>query len=604
MPYDGIFTAAVAADLNERLIGARIDKIFQPTARVLLLHCRQPGTTHRLLLSAESHHARAHITETNPDNPLQAPAFCMLLRKYIDPGRIVSIAQVGLDRVLHFTIDTYDDIGRPARRVLIAELTGRNSNIVLIEEETGRIIDALRRVSMRVNRYRALLPGETYVPPPAAAKADPRRMTPAEAHRTIAATAADERLDRELVRSFEGLGPFAARELLRRAEISPRARRDGLGEDELKRLAAEVTTLGAALNSGHFRPTVVLDETGAPSDFWAFPPVAGAAKKKVAHASEAADAYFTYVLAAEGRERLREQLARVVATARKRSQRKANNLRADLDEAQQADTYRLYGELLTANLYRVRRGEKATVPNYYDGGNPVTIPLDPSLSPSDNAQRYFHRYNRLQRAREQARRWLDETVAEIEYLDQAALHIDLAADATALRELQAELTAADVLPATLRRRIADTSRGANRRVRRSKRAESRPARPLRVVLDDGSVVFIGRNNRQNEQVSLRIARPTDVWLHVKDMPGAHVVLQPASTPPAEEIIVAAAEFAAHFSRARDSGNVAIDWTEARHVRKPRGARPGMVIYDNHKTVFVTPDADRIRNILDEQKTEQ
>lgn len=588
MPYDGLFTAAVCRELHEKLVGARIDKIFQPAPDTLLFHCRQPGDTHKLLLSANARHARVHLTATRPDNPLHAPVFCMLLRKHLDPGRIAAVEQQGLDRIIRLYIDAFDEAGRPVRRVLIAELTGRNSNIILIDEQSGTIIDALRRVNARVNLYRALLPGELYVPPPHAGKVDPRTQSVTELQTAIeAAVEADRGKTKTtalLTSLYAGIGPFAAQEVVARSEgRSPAA------------VATTLYELSDRVAAGRFAPTVKLSPGLEPEDFWAFAPEQwrSATTRPYADASEAADAYYRHRLAGQMLAERRRLLQRGVNATHKRLNRKAAALQKDLDDAARADEYRIRGELLTANMHLIGRGSEASVPNYYEGGQLITIPLDPTLGPAANAQRYFKRYSKAKTARTIVQQQLDATAADLAWLDEAAMHIDMARDVEQLDEVARDLVAAGMLPRNVTASLREPERG-RRRGRVGNKGRTPELAPMEAVIGDGVRVLIGGNSRQNDRISLRIARPEDIWLHAKDIAGAHVLL-PASGADAwddgrlTELIVEAAALAAYFSKARHSGNVAVDWTRAKHVRKPRGARPGMVIYDNHRTVFVTPD---------------
>jgi len=589
MPFDGLFAAAVAAELNRTLTDARIHKIQQPDARTLLLHCRQPGHNWRLLISAEPGCARVHLTETQPPNPPHPPAFCMLLRKYLEPARILHVSTVGLDRIVRIVCEAVDGAGRRARLVLIAELTGRHSNIILVEEATGRILDALQRTAPQERARRALVPGATYEPPPVPPKRDPRRMGQAEVVRLLELQPAPQPVTRTIADLFDGFGPFAAREVLLRAGLDPEVDHGRLAPSDRERVASALLELAAAATEGRFQPVLVRDEAGTPVEFWAFPPLQAAARvEQCASPSAAAAAYYNHRLATLAFQREKQRLERLVAAARARLARKADNLRADLKDAERAEEYRLYGELLTANLHRVARGSSVTLPNYYAGEQPIDIPLDPSLSPAENAQRYFKRYAKARAARIAVQGQLDATLAELAYLDQVALHLDMADSLAGLAEIEAELQSAGIAT----ERTPPTASPL-----RSAAAESRDAaKPLEARTTGGARVLIGRNNRQNERLTLRTARPDDIWLHVKDLPGAHVILQPQGEA-TDADLREAAQLAAYFSKARDSSNVAVDWTRVRNVRKPKGARPGMVIYDHHRTVYVSPDAQTVKALL-------
>lgn len=601
MPFDGLFAAAVRRQLADALIGARVDKIYQPTPNTVILHCWRPGENVRLLLSADPGYPRVHLTRSDPPNPLQPPTFCMVLRKHLDPGKIADVQQMGRDRVLHVVIDGYDENGKPARRRLIAELTGRNSNLILVDD-AGVIVDALRRASADVNSYRTIMPGELYVPPPATGKLDPGAVTPAELAEQAQALTDRPTWARFLTAVVEGVSPLAAAHIATSAALAPDAPLEPSDEKAFARVAHVLAQVTTAAEEGAFSPVVLTDDAGFPADFWAWRPshVAADRLRAASDPSAAADEFFRYRTALAAEQQLRTKLTQAVRTALKRLQRKAEALRGDLEDARQADQYRLYGELLTASLHMVKQGPSATVPNYYENGAPIVIPLDPALSPAANAQRYFKRYNKAKTARSAVKAQLDAVETDIAYLEQVLMHVETAPGVPELREIEAELQAAGVMTNSANARQTDG------RTARREKATNRPqrtpsSRPLQTRASDGSVIFVGRSNRQNDGLTLHTARPDDIWLHVKNLPGAHVVLQPAGGEPSEQALMEAAELAAYFSRARTSSNVAVDWTRARYVRKPKGARPGMVVYDHHQTIFVTPDERRIQQLLGRER---
>ncbi|MFS8664832.1 MAG: NFACT family protein, partial [Limnochordales bacterium] len=391
---------------------------------------------------------------------------------------------------------------------------------------------------------------------------------------------------------YDGFGPFAAREVLVRAGLDPDTRHGDLTAADRERIVDAFLTLVGAVAAGRFAPVVVLDDAGQPLDFWAFPPAqAPGPLSPCPSPSQAAAAYFNHRLATLGVQRQRQRLERLVAAARARLGRKVENLRQDLAGAARAEEYRLYGELLTAHLHRIPRGETVTLPNYHAGDAPVTIPLDPALSPAENAQRYFKRYAKARAAQAAVQTQLDAAVAELAYLDQVAIHLEMADSLEALAELEAELEAAGVASPA-----GPKAAGDGRPHRAARPGSDGGGKPLEARTRRGARVLIGRSNRQNDRLTLRTARPDDIWLHVKDLPGAHVILQVQGEPD-EEDLRDAAQLAAYFSKARHSSSVAVDWTRARHVRKPKGARPGMVIYDHHKTIYVSPDEAAVSALL-------
>ena len=605
MPFDGLFTAAIAAELNATLADARIHNVQQPDTRTLVFHCRRPGQTHRLLIGADPAHPRAHLIDVPPPNPPHPPAFCMLLRKHLEPARILQVVQEGLDRILQMVCEAVDEAGRRVRLVLVAELTGRHSNVILIEEAGGRILDALHRVAAAPGVRRVLMPGETYEPPPVPPKRNPRATAREEVLRLLALPPAPRPVAKTITELFDGFGSFAARQILLRAGLDPDIRHGELTPAGLSRTADALLSLTASVAAGRFQPAVILDETGHPRDFWAYPP-AGVQGVVTACAgpSAAAALYYSHRLAVQRFQRDKQRLGRLVDGARTRLERKAANLRQDLAGAERAEEYRLYGELLTVHLHQVPRGAEVTLPNYYADGATVTIPLDPTMSPAENAQRYFKRYAKAKAARTAVREQLEAAEADLAYLEQVSLHLEMADSPDTLAEIEAELHNAGVIPkgagqADGPRKPGEkpgTPGGPRGRAGRPGREGPEESRPLVARTRRGTPVLIGRNNRQNDRLTLRTARPDDIWLHVKDLPGSHVILQ-AGPELTDDDLQDAARLAAYFSKARASSKVAVDWTRARHVRKPKGARPGMVIYDHHQTIYVSPDEEEVKALL-------
>ncbi len=602
MPFDGLFAAAVAAELQSILTAARIHKIHQPDARTLVLACRMPGCNHRLLISTDPQHARMHLTDAAPPNPTHPPAFCMLLRKHLEPARILNVSQVGLDRIIHLTCETIDSSGRRVRLVLIVELTGRHSNVILVEEGTGRILDAMHRSATGAGPRRQLVPGEIYEPPPLPKKRDPRAAQRPDVARLLALQPGPQKVARTIAELYDGFGPFAVREVLARSGVDPDCTHGEMTARALERVADTVVTLAGAVAAGRFEPVLIVDDSGKPTDFWAFRPVhVQGSVRACASASEAAATYFDHRLQVVAIDREKQRLGRATAAAIERLVRKVENLRHDLANAERADEYRLFGELLTAHLHELKRGPSATVANYHAGGAPVTIPLDPALEPAENAQRYFKRYAKARSAQEAVRAQLDAALVELAYLEQVALHIEMADEAGALAEIATELAGAGVLPkpklqAPGARRGEPASSHGPEPTRAKPPASGSAAGPLVARTRRGARVLIGRSNRENDRLTLKTARPDDIWLHVKDLPGAHVILQ-VDGEPLEDDVADAAQLAAYFSKARLSSNVAVDWTRVRHVRKPRGARPGMVIYDHHRTVYVSPEEETVKALF-------
>ncbi|OUM99793.1 MAG: hypothetical protein BAA02_00855 [Paenibacillaceae bacterium ZCTH02-B3] len=575
MSLDGLAIRALVHEL-QAWKGALITKIYQPIEFDLVLHLRGAAGTGRLLVSANPSLPRMHLTERTRENPQEPPMFCMLLRKHCEGGAVEAIRQRGLERIVEIDIRHRNELGDPVLKRLVVELTGRNSNIILLDPASGTIHDAIRRVTPAISSYRTVLPGGNYVPPPPQNKRDPLEESETgfrEAMGGLPADGAPADLERTLVGAYAGIGPLLAREIVHRA---------GGKSAELWNAFRAVMRDAA---DHRYHPVIVhapdgktvfsvFDLTHLTGDKRSFPGVQACME--------------TYFRDKAEREYVRQrtaELVRVVSGEIARNERRIARLRETLEEAREADKYRRYGELLTAHLHAVTRGdERAEVVDYYDEAQPVvSIPLDPQLSPSENAQRYFRKYAKLKNSVAAATKQLEEAEAEIRYLESVLQALETAGPED-IAEIREELAAQGYIR-------GDRPSGAGGK--NGKKKNGRPA-VLSFVSSEGVPILVGKNNTQNDYLTCRLAAPGDTWLHAKDIPGSHVVIRGSSF--GEATLREAAMLAAYYSRARHSGNVPVDYTLIRHVRKPSGARPGFVIYDRHKTLFVTPDEAVIRDL--------
>jgi len=598
--------AAVVAELNQRLVGGRISKIYQPESDELALLCYAGGENYRLLLSAHPRHARVHLTQIEKRNPPAPPMFCMLMRKYAEGGRIAAIEQAGRDRICRISIRNTDELGNPVTYTLVNEVMGKHSNIVLINPQ-GRIVDAVRRVTEEVNRYRELLPGLPYVPPPATGKRDPAAVTAADlAEGDVNAPAWQVLLDR-----VDGLGPLLAREAVFRTGApadSP------LREVDPAALAAAVRDLAGACD---WAPRLLYDTDGRLKEFHVLPlrHWPGRAETGFGSVSACIDAYFGQRAEEERFRSLRGSLARLVRDEIARVRRKLQAQEESLAKAESAETYRVQGELITANLWQITKGmTEVRVVNYYDPqGSEMVIPLDPALTPTENAQVYYRRYQRARSGLAAIQEQLARSRAELAYLEQVEVTLEQAESLPDLEEVRRELAAegyvrdhgsrraggggrrqaGDDRVAAGNRRTAGNGKATGNGTATGSGKDQSARRPITLRSSDGLEIWIGRSNRQNDYLTLKLAGPQDLWFHTKEIPGSHVILR---VPPGKEVpersLLEAAALAAYHSKARQSSGVPVDYTARKHVRKPAGARPGMVIYDNHKTLWVTPDPEQ------------
>jgi predicted ribosome quality control (RQC) complex YloA/Tae2 family protein len=576
MAFDSAVMTAVVRELHTKLAGGRVSKIYQPGPDELILMIYAGGANWRLLLSAHPRWARLHLTAAEKRNPPVPPTFCMLLRKHLEGGRLLAVTQPGRERLARLTVGSTDELGNPVEYVLVAEVMGKHSNLVLVGPG-GRIIDSARRVTEAVNRYREILPGLPYVPPPPTGKADPDAAAPEQFAGLAAALPAWQ----AVLERFDGLGPLLAREAVVRAGGAPDA---ALASIDAGRLAAAVRELGSPTA---YQPSLLYTPEGRLKEFHVLPlrSWVGPAEPFTSP-GECLDAYYIRREEEERFAALHGSLARTVRDALARVRRKIGLQEESLSGAEEADRYRLLGELLTANIWRVAKGQELlTAENYHDG-RPVAIPLDPRLSPAENAQAYYRRYQKARSGLAAIREQLARSAEELRYLEQVEAALASASSLPDLEEIRRELHEEGYLGGEPR----GAERGGEKRREAGRGRAERPAPPVSIRSSDGLEIWVGRNNRQNDYLTLRLAAPTDYWLHTKEIAGSHVILRvpPGSQVP-EQSLHEAAALAAWYSKARLSAAVPVDYTLRKHVRKPAGARPGMVIYDNQRTLYVTPD---------------
>ncbi|NLG37448.1 MAG: fibronectin/fibrinogen-binding protein [Clostridiales bacterium] len=571
MPYDGLTLGAAARELDRILSGGRVDRVSQPERDEIHIEIRSGGQNHRLLLSASARYPRAHLTREVKPNPLKAPAFCMALRKRLTGGRVVSVARHDMERVLEIELDVRDEMGAQSRVVLRCEIMGRHSNIILTGAD-GRILDSIKHVGEDKSRIREVLPGLAYAYPPPQDRIDPRGLD-AE---TLEALLSQGDGAAALSARLAGLSRATVAAIIGGADSEPlpaAARREAA-----LRLAERI----AAVESGQISPVLVTDpSTGEAVDFFPFISAAHPSKwqRPCTTLQQAMDEYYRR---RDREDRMKERTAAMRDVVRRnlnRCERKLEKQRQTLLDAAHPERYRLWGELLTANLAQLRRGMRSvSLPNWYDPEcAAVDIPLDPARDGVRNAQLCFKRYRKARVALELTRSQIEETEQEIAYLKGQLHNLNGCSTLAEAEEIAHELAA----------------QGYMRPPRGGRRARQSRSAPLRYRSSDGYDIYVGRNNTQNDALTLRLARPDDIWLHTRQIPGSHVILRARDGSASDTAIAEAALLAAWHSSARDSSGVPVDYTARRNVKKPAGARPGMVIYTTHRTATVTPDAARV-----------
>ncbi len=575
MPMDGLTLGFAAREIERCLLGGRIDKVTQPEKDAVILLIRAGSTNHKLLLCASPNNARMHLTTQNFSNPLEPPMFCMLLRKQLLGGRIAGVKQIGGDRVIHIDVDTVDEMGDHVLRRLVLEIMGRHSNLILVDGE-GRILDAARHVGPDMSRVRQVQPGLPYLPPPAQEKLAPEDVT-APALLAALEKAGDVPLHKAIAASISGMSIVAAKELAFR--VLPRGTDRS---EDLQDTAARLSDLLQRLPD-MADPRVLIDEGGDPADVFAFPylmyPVAQ--QESAVTVSAALERYFG---SRDRQDRLNQKAASMVRILKnhiERCEKKLAQQEEDLSNTARLEEYRLMGELINANLWQLKKGQtEAVLPNYYDeNGGTMTVPMDIQLTPVQNAQRYFKKYQKARTTREMAAQQRGSTLQELTYLEGMLLDVGKCVGESELEEIRAELVSTGYVKKT-----------ANRRQQRA----LPKSRPYHYRSADGIDIFVGKNAAQNERLT-GDARPNEMWLHAKDMPGSHVIIRAEGEIPSQTM-AQAATLAAWYSKGQHSSMVPIDYTLRRYVKKIPGGATGMVTYTNQKTAYMTVSEADVKQI--------
>lgn len=589
MSYDGIVMRAVALELSGQLIGARIDKIYQPGKYEVILGLRQPGVSFRLMLSAAAQEAGVYLTARTFVNPTEAPLFCMLLRKHLEGGRIAAVTQRGLERILEIDCDVLDDWGEPARRRLTIEVMGKHSNIILLDPAGNRILDAVHRVPLSVSRYRQVLPGLAYQAPPEQDKLVPWEVQAEEFSAKLMNSSLSQTLYKALLSSFAGFGPLSAEEVIYRSGLSADLTLEYCGEYELSTLWRFFRQTAEDIEQGAFSPEIVCQDA-KPLAFsaLALTHYTAGSRQSCPGISAAIDAYYGGKREVSLFAQKKNDLLQAIKKEQDRCEKKAGFQLETIHEAGKSEHYRLWGELLTAQQHALQPGQSAEVLNFYsENQDTIVIPLQEELNILENAQKYFNKYRKAKNAAEKARPQYEETQSELSYLNSLAVSVDNVESLAELQEIREELIAAGYLkaPAPAKQKS------------KAKQAAAQPSAPLRFLLE-GWEIYAGRNNKQNDLLVTKLAKPEDTWLHTKDIPGSHVLIKNnKGLPIPASILEKAALLAAYHSKARLSTHVPVDYTLKKHVWKIKGAKPGMVHYENQRTVFVTPDAETITSLF-------
>lgn len=579
MAFDGITVAAMVAELKENLTGGRIAKIAQPEADELLLTVKTPQGQKRLYVSASASLPLVYLTEENKPSPMTAPNFCMLLRKHIGNGRITSISQPGLERIIHLEIEHLDELGDLCKKQLIIEIMGKHSNIIFCDDK-GMIIDSIKHVSAQISSVREVLPGREYFIPDTMSKHNPLTVEAEEFSQVLQSK--PMAVGKAIYTSFTGISPVVSEEICYWAGIESGIPAGDLSLDILTHLYRQFTYYMDDVKSGAYQPVIYYDDN-APKEFSALPlsHYSQYAPKEFDSISQVLDTYYSTKNTLTRIRQKSADLRHVVQTSLERNRKKYDLQSKQLNDTENREKYKVYGELINAYGYNLPSGSKElTALNYYTNQE-ITIPLDPTMTPQENSQKYFSKYNKQKRTYEALTELIQETADDIQYLESISNALDIAMSEADLAQIKEELMQSGYI----RRKF-------------TKKKVKITSKPIHYISSDGYHIYVGKNNLQNDELTFSFAAGNDWWFHAKGAPGSHVIVKTNGDELPDRTFEEAGRLAAHYSKNRGSDKVEIDYVEKKHVKKPNGAKPGFVVYYTNYSLMIDSDISNIEAVQD------
>lgn len=584
MALDGITLRSLVHEMKSKLVNGKIDKITQPEKDEIWLTIRNEKQNHKLLISANSSTPRIHfVNDAKKENPLTAPMFLMLLRKHIGNGTIKSVEQRSTERIVEISIDAYDELRVLKNKTLIIELMGKHSNIILVHTEDRKIIDSIKRVSLNISSVREVLPGLTYQYPPGHKKISPIHRLDEDEFRRLYSNFHSE-IYKLFYMSYEGMSPTISKEICYRANVESTEVASSLSEVKTEKLWGTFSRMMSRIEQHEYSPCIVIQRNPHTIlDFSAVLLTHYETMELVEYQSihTACEEFYFLKDRAERIQQRTSALRKKIQTRLDTLQHKTEKQNNEISSSMLLDKDKLYGELLTSYIYQIKTGmSEITLENFYSNNEKITIPLDVQKSPSENIQRYFKRYQKSKNRIEELTEQLAIAQKEISYLENVLLSISQIETYDEISEIQDELA----------------KQGYIRRPSNHKSKKETISSPMEFTASDGTTILVGKNNTQNDRLTLKLSSPNDTWLHTKDIPGSHVIIRAKQQDISEKTLYEAAVLAAYYSKGKFSSNVPVDYTERKNVKKPSGAKPGMVIYVNNSTIYVTPEESVVEQL--------
>ncbi|CRZ33644.1 putative ribosome quality control (RQC) complex YloA/Tae2 family protein [Herbinix hemicellulosilytica] len=588
MALDGIVIANIVYELQNTLIGGRINKISQPEKDELIITIKgQDRNVYKLFLSAAAGMPLIYLTENTKPNPLTAPNFCMLLRKYLNNGKILDIVQPGLERIVMIKLEHLDELGDLKVKYLIIELMGKHSNIILCDDQMV-IIDSIKRVNQFMSSIREVLPGREYFIPQTADKLDPFNIDFASFRENVLSKA--QPIGKAIYSGITGISPLIANEICHRASLDSGSSTSALNEDMGLHLFKNFERIIQLVKDKEFFPHIIVGEDG-PVEFSSIPLTTYSDPKyeirKFTTVSEMLEAYYASKNAVSVMKQKSAELRKLVANAIERSIKKYDLQLKQLKDTEDRDKYKIYGELITAYGYNLEPGAKELIAqNYYNNNEEIRIPLDPTMSPMDNAKRYFEKYNKMKRTYEALSELIQETKDEIDHLKSIQNALEIATSEDDLADVKHELMEYGYI----KKKSADKKQASKSSSKNGK------SKPFHYISSDGYHIYVGKNNYQNEELTFKLADKNDWWFHAKNQPGSHVIVKSGGDELPDRTFEEAAKLAAYYSSLKDAKKVEVDYTQVKNIKKPKGSKPGFVIYYTNYSMIADTDISGIQSI--------
>ena len=585
MALDGLVIHSIVDELNNKLLGGKIDKVYQPENDEVVLHIRNNKENFKLVLSCSASNPRVYLTNNyKKENPINAPMFCMLFRKYIQGGNIVSVSQVDFERIIKISVESLDELKEKTTKDIIIEIMGRHSNIILTHSLDNKIIDSAKRIPPSVSRVRQILPGQTYILPPAQDKLNPINNIDINLFTSIL-NSFDGCIFKGIYSKFLGISPVIAKEICFRANVDKNTLINEISSNDINKVYTEFNNLFRDISNNTYNPSMVIDESIDKVLDFSCINLSQFSHLSIINDDSMSKILENYYATKDIKDRIHQRssdLRKSISIKLDRLYNKLNKQEKELIDSENADIYKVKGELITSYIYMIEKGmENIEVSNFYDPEyKNIKISLNKNLTPSENAQKYFKKYNKMKTAKKEITSQMEITKEEVIYLENILLSIENCENIAELTDIREELTKVGYLRGKVN----------------SKKEIKLTTKPHEFISSDGFKILVGKNNKQNDHLTLKIASNDDIWMHTKNIPGSHVIIQTEGKEVSDETIFEGAMLAAYFSKSKLSSQVPVDYTKKKNIKKPNGAKPGMVIYETNHTIYVTPTEELVAKL--------